>query len=92
MESRKSCFTAQLRKCDYGSGSRCRYYWGRDDGRSLQEAVDAFQGSFVGEPEGTEFLLLYASCIWGGEGARDRIPIFKCFGGFQRESGSIVTF
>lgn len=30
--------------------------------------------------------------MWGGEGARDRIPIFKCFGGFQRESGSIVTF
>lgn len=68
MESRKSYFTAQLRKCDYGSGSRCRYYWGRDDGRSLQEAVDAFQGSFVGEPVGTEFLLLYTSEFVGRRG------------------------
>lgn len=29
MGSRKSYFTAQLRECDYGSGSRCRYYWGK---------------------------------------------------------------
>jgi len=41
---------------------------GRDDGRSLQEAVDAFQGSFVGEPVGTEFLLLYTSEYVGWRG------------------------
>lgn len=40
----------------------------RDDGRSLQEAVDAFQGSFVGEPVGTEFLLLYTSEYVGRRG------------------------
>lgn len=61
MESRKSYLTTQLNKCDYRSGSRCRYYQGRDDGRSLQEAVNAFQGSFVEEHIGTEFPLLCTS-------------------------------
>lgn len=61
MESSKSYFTTQLKRCDYGSGSRCRYSQGRDDGRSLQEALNAFQGSFLGEHIGTEFPLLCTS-------------------------------
>lgn len=89
MESRKSYFTTQLKKCDYRSGSRCRYYWERDDGRNLQEAVDAFQGSFVGEQN---FHCYALQCMWCREEVRDQTPIFKCLGGFHKESVSIVEF
>lgn len=76
MKSHKSYLTTQLKKCDYRSGSRCRYYWGRDDGRSPQEGVNAFQGSYVGEHIATEFPLLCTSEFEVQRGGKRTDPYF----------------
>lgn len=92
MESRKSYLTTQLNKCDYRSGSRCRYYQGRDDGRSLQEAVDAFQGSFVEEHIGTVSIVMHFR-VWGAERRRETRFLFFCaLEVFRRSQVPLLSF
>lgn len=93
MESRKSYLTTRLNKCDYRSGSRCRYYQGRDEGQKPTGSSRCFPGVICRGTHRNRVSIVMHFRVWGAERRRETRFLFFCaLEVFRRSQVPLLSF